>query len=360
MVYPADFYRKIKEVVDMKIKKMDIEKNKPDEEKVLDALELYKDFEEKLGMYNTITGKSNIDIGQTIDPASYLKKQLKGKGIRKPSEIKQYLGEFKKFIQVIQKTERENPYMDLTDITSRKNRMKIGEIIGELNPDEDFVPANLDAVTIIECYGLYEAINDIQENQSSERSNKAILESNGVTEEMYTKSKRRMQTYESMNRREIYDRIRRSNSEDIVHIVAATLEMSPGEAEKDLKMFHRIHNKDTTTNEFEQSLKVDSDYVEENPYLGQLTKWEECIDSIMHNENITDHEKSLLVKEYREKIERTCKIIEDNKNKNSEKDKIKKDKVTNFVVRGGDVKRLSSNTLKRNGINLGPDDREIG
>lgn len=322
-----------------------------EDQNVLDALKLYNDFEEKLSLYNVISGKSNIDMSQTKDPAKYVKDFLRKKGLKDKGETKQYINELKEFVAQIQKAEKENPYMDFKDITCRKNRTEIGKVISELNPEyKDFVPGNLDAVAVIKCYKLYDAINKIQNDRGAEQNTERILADNGITQDMYQKSKRKIQTYENLKRREVYDRIRKNKSEDIVHIVAATLEISPSEAEKDLAMFNPIYSKNIRQNEFEQSLQVNPDYVEYKLSYDQVNRWESYIDTIMYDENITENEKNLLIQEYKDKVERVFNTIEENKNRNAEKKYIKEGKVGSFIAKGGDLSKLSDTTLQRNGI----------
>lgn len=334
--------------------------NKIDDQNVLDALKLYNDFEEKLSLYYIISGKSNIDMSQTKDQRKYVEDYLKKKGMKKNDEIKkQYIFELKKFMTLIKKAEEANPYMDFKDITCRKNRSEIGKIISELNPEyKDFVPANLDAVAVIKCYKLYEGIDKIQNNKGQEHNTKKILVENGITEDMYRKSNRKIQTYKNLKRREIYERIRKCKSDDLVHIVAATLEISPSEAEKDLTMFNHIDSKNIKQSKFEQSIKCELDYVEYKYSYDQVNKWENNIDTIMYDEKTTENEKSLLIKEYKDKIERVLNIIEQNKNKNAEKYKINQDKVRNFTSKGGNLYELSQQTLDNNGIKLEKEDFE--
>ena len=288
-------------------------REKISDEKTLKALKYYEEFSDFLAIYNKLTGKTGIDFKQSINPIIYLKKQLK-KDCNNGKQYEEKFQRYQDFSSLMKKAERLYAQVDLTDITSARSRNVIGGIISESNAknDNEFVRADLDSVAVIKGYGLYKAVEEIQENK--DENNKAeVLKRYDITEAMYQKACDRIETYESQGKREDYDRKRRGDkSQNIVHITAAVLEISPAEAERNLEEIDQIHGKE---NEFDKRYKVDLESGTYKFTIDEMNRYKEQLKKIIARINLEGEtrENMLLFDEVKHKYDGAMKRLEKQK-----------------------------------------------
>lgn len=71
---------------------------------------------------------------------------------------------FKKFSDIVMKLKQENPEIDLSDISTQKNREIVSDIIYETQNDKNFKTSDLNLVAVIENFSLYVAVGQVNSN----------------------------------------------------------------------------------------------------------------------------------------------------------------------------------------------------
>lgn len=244
------------------------------------------------------------------------------------------LEEYEAFCDKVDKLTKQNPKIKLNDLSSREGRNIIGNIISETQNDKDFKVADLSGVAIAKCYGLYNAVNEAQGKGKDEIVN--ILRDNQVPIPMYQKACENLENYNRNNRRQLYDRVKKEKSQDIVHMAAAALEIGPGEAESSLSTFDVIEGNFYET-EFDKNIRIRKDEVSRA-----------VLDAIIMNDKLTDEQKK--------------EMIDKEQNKIDEKNKFIEAEIQQWLNRGRDVRDMPEDFMERNGIKIitQDDEREIG
>lgn len=140
--------RKIKDIRD-KIKDNDVKR----------AYDKYQIYLLELGIYEKYINENGSDKINIFRLLSLYKKN----GI-KVKDKKNIGKRFKKFSDVVIKSKQKNPDVNLTDISTQKNREIVSDIIYETQNDEKFKTADLNAVAVIENFCLYAAVGLVDNN----------------------------------------------------------------------------------------------------------------------------------------------------------------------------------------------------
>jgi len=305
----------------------DVEQKLRNDPRRLNAYKKYQKYEAMLKQYNK-SKEGGIEIIRNIsNPFSRAGK------IAEQNEFT--LEEYEKFCDQADKLIKKNPDINLNDLSSQAGRKIIGNIICEY--DENFKIADLDSVAVAKYYSLYKAMDEAQGKSNNEIVK--ILMENKVTIAMYEAANKKMQDYERNNRRELYERRRKGQAQNLVHTTAAVLEIGPGEAEDSLEAFEVIEGKYYET-EFDKSIRIRKEEVHRG-----------VLDKIIMDDRLTDEQKK--------------EMIDEEYNKVADNNKFTEATIQQWINNGRDVKDMPKDYIKRHGIvfvdkKQENDEREIG
>ncbi len=195
----------------------------------------YQRFKKLMNVYNRYQHTKNFtNLLKVADPALILDKLYADEGLNNEPNID---ADYRALRKAVEQAKSENPGVDINDITSQKSRAVISDIINQTQKKgKEVIPADLDFVAVIEGYGLYKAISEVQAGKDRENVKKRY----DITEEMLQKGEARV---ENFNQKEIIGMYQRANADKSVLLTAGALEINPGEAERDLASFGGIEPK---------------------------------------------------------------------------------------------------------------------
>ena len=195
----------------------------------------YQYFKKFMNVYNRYQHTKNFtNLLKVTDPAVVLDKLYRDEGLNNEPNIDE---DYRAFISAIEQAKSQNPDIDINDITSQKSRAVISDIINQTQPSgKELIPADLDFVAVIDGYGLYKAIAEIENGKDRE----SVKQQYEITEEMLEKGETKVADF---NKKEIASMYRRANADKTVLLAAGALEINPGEAERDLESFGGIEPK---------------------------------------------------------------------------------------------------------------------
>lgn len=201
----------------------------------LDVYQKYQRFKKLLNVYNRYQHTKNFtNLLKVTDPVLVLDKLYRDEGLNNEPNIDE---EYRNLKKAVEQAKSENPDVDINDITSQKTRAVMSDIINQTqNKGKELIPADLDFVAVIEGYGLYKAISEIEAGKDRE----SIKKKYEITEEMLKKGEIRV---EEFNQKEIVGMYQRANCDKNILLTAGALEINPGEAQRDLESFGEIEPK---------------------------------------------------------------------------------------------------------------------
>lgn len=123
------------------------------------AYDKYKKYLSELAVYEQYIQENGPDkISKFKLLSLYIANGIEGKGKKNIEE------KFRKFRDTIAEIKQKEPDIDLTDISTQKNRRIVSDIISETQNDENFKPADLAAVAVIENFVLYTAVGQVNDH----------------------------------------------------------------------------------------------------------------------------------------------------------------------------------------------------
>ena len=153
-----------------------------------------------------------------------------------------------------------------------------------------------------------------------------MLIKNKVTIGAYEEARKRKAMYERDNRRELYDRNREPKSDNMVHMAAAALELSPGEVETNLVILGKVEGKNYES-EFDKNIRITEEEVSHA-----------VLDKIIMDDRFTDEQKASIIDREYEKV--------------AEKNKFVKGIIQQWLNHGREAKDMTEDFKKRHGITI--------
>lgn len=133
-------------------------------ERILDsqvqkAYDKYKIYLTELSIYETYIQENSLERINLFRLLNLYKKN--GIEIKDRKNIE---SRFEKLRDIVESVKQKNPDIDLSDISTQKNREIVSNIIYETQKDSRFKTADLNAVAVIENFALYVAVEQIKDN----------------------------------------------------------------------------------------------------------------------------------------------------------------------------------------------------
>lgn len=283
-------------------------KDRITDNEVKKAYNQYQNYLLELNIYDEYIKDNRTDKLNMFKLLSLYKKN--GIEIKDKKSLKE---KFEIFCTTINKIKEKNPIVDLRDIRTQSGRNIISEIICETQQDKKFIPANLEAVSIIENFALYVAIGQVIENSKDKET---ALKEYDITDEEFKKAEQSFEKYEQSGMINIYNNMYQRNKgkvpNKIVHYAAGCLELRPSEARKDLCLIQVLKGHDRRLNNKDNNFCLVYD-------VSQIV-----IDNIMRDNKLTPEEKNKKICELElAEYERVLKKVEEaNQKQNTDRYKI--------------------------------------
>lgn len=286
------------------------------ERKMVKAYEAYQRYEAMLEVYKRMD--SDNLIANHSKPFDQVKKWVKEAGFNTEAEYKMLI----QFMDVVEQKMKKRPQGKLDDLTTKKGRETIAEVISKTQNHTHLKECDLRIVAVAKCYGLYEVMNDAEAKSSLEIVK--MLRENQVPIHIYEAACEKKKNYDRNNRGELYNHSREKEVDSMVHMAAAALEIGPGEAERDLAVLGAIRGK-KFENELDKYVKIEKEEVS-------------CavLDTIIMDDRLTDAQKKIL--------------IENEYNKVAQNNKFKEGVIKQWMNEGKKLKDMPENYRKRNGV----------
>ncbi len=279
-------------ILNMKI--ISEEPNEENDKKIrLEKLKVYQQFKKYKSMMNVYTRQKNVanlkNLLKINDPSKSLENFFKMEGLDPSKDIDQY----RDFKRVVDHVRSENPDLgDLRDVTSSSHRKVISDIINKTQKGKEICATDLDFVAVIEGYGLYSAMSDIQYG----KDRKDAIQKNGITEEMLQNAEARKRIFDEETTKSLYQRAYQ-DMDEIIFITAGVLEIGIGEAKTDLESFGVIHTKEREIDR-ERDLLVEK----EEPQEYKMMIFERALNKYKGDPELTKQTVGLM-EDYLNKIE---------------------------------------------------------
>ncbi len=164
-----------------------------------------------------------LEIFEQSKQGGLSKKKIKQLYEEAGIEDKDIMERFQKLTSEIATIKKENPNIDLTDITTQAGRKAVSDIIYETQDDKDFKPSDLSDVSVIENLSLYAAVRDV--NEKLKLKDVALVHYD-LKEEQFDKAQASFRRYKSTEMMNKFNS-RFEKTDNIVHYAAGVLEETP-------------------------------------------------------------------------------------------------------------------------------------
>jgi len=289
------------------MKKIKNARDKITDNEVLRSYDKYKNYLSELQIYEeygsaSIFGKINI-----FKLSSLYKRSGFDVNDRKDLETR-----FQKFSAKVEQVKQKDPNVDLRDIRTQKGRNIVSDIIYETQNDKRIKPADLEAVSVVENFALYIALEQVDEKV---KDKKRVLEEYEIKEEEFDEAEKSFRRYQQSGIIDVYDEIMQMNQgqapSKIVHYAAGTLELRPSEAKRDLTVMQILKGNGTINNSKDKLYNV-------------YNVSQAVIDNIMKDPGLTPEEKNKKISELElMEYQRVLKNVEEaNRKQNTDRYKI--------------------------------------
>jgi len=289
------------------MKKIKNARDKITDNEVLRSYDKYKNYLSELQIYEeygsaSIFGKINI-----FKLSSLYKRSGFDVNDRKDLETR-----FQKFSAKVEQVKQKDPNVDLRDIRTQKGRNIVSDIIYEIQNDKRIKPADLEAVSVVENFALYIALEQVDEKV---KDKKRVLEEYEIKEEEFDEAEKSFRRYQQSGIIDVYDEIMQMNQgqapSKIVHYAAGTLELRPSEAKRDLTVMQILKGNGTINNSKDKLYNV-------------YNVSQAVIDNIMKDPGLTPEEKNKKISELElMEYQRVLKNVEEaNRKQNTDRYKI--------------------------------------
>lgn len=289
------------------MKKIKNARDKITDNEVLRSYDKYKNYLSELQIYEeygsaSIFGKINI-----FKLSSLYKRSGFDVNDRKDLETR-----FQKFSAKVEQVKQKDPNVDLRDIRTQKGRNIVSDIIYETQNDKRIKSADLEAVSVVENFALYIALEQVDEKV---KDKKRVLEEYEIKEEEFDEAEKSFRRYQQSGIIDVYDEIMQMNQgqapSKIVHYAAGTLELRPSEAKRDLTVMQILKGNGTINNSKDKLYNV-------------YNVSQAVIDNIMKDPGLTPEEKNKKISELElMEYQRVLKNVEEaNRKQNTDRYKI--------------------------------------
>lgn len=196
----------------------------------LEIYQKYEKYTKLLEHFSRANFKGILYVQNLLNPAKHAKKMAEKYNIN--------LDEIEKFNKKVDELTAKCPDLELNDLLTQKGRNTISDIIGD-SIDPDFIPTNLDIISIIENYNLCKKVDKIKDKTTSEAVHILLSEKTDATPYTILDNQKKYLDYKE-NKQELYDIAYGKKFPDIVHVISGILELNPNNIESILITLGKI------------------------------------------------------------------------------------------------------------------------
>ncbi len=268
----------INKILNMKASKVEIDKN-------IDIYHRYQRLKKMLNVYDRQQRSKNItNLLKINDPTISLGNFFKIEGLDPKEDIDDYRI-YKKMFDV---TIEENPEIQLADVTSKDTRNLLADIMNQLDKNKQISTKDLEFIAVIEGYGLYNAIAEIEKGEERE----AVKMKYGLVEEMLQKGEKRKARFDNTVAKTAFDCINKDDENNCTYLIAAVLEIGIGDASQTFTNFDKklIRKREEKTEITDECLLVNP----KKPDFYVIESYTKSIDNYVPSQENTARVKNLV------------------------------------------------------------------